>query len=140
MYVGSSMQCALMASGISSERYLGLAFWTIILPQCCLSALLFHTESIILNMDVSENSGFSPQIIHFNWIFHHKPSILGYHYFLETPISFICKMCFFVGPVRQIRRLHHRTAKFLWNKNGFQGKSTYDSQFPIGTSRRGFQV
>ena len=31
-------------------------------------------------MDVSENSGFSPQIIHFNRDFHYKPSILGYHY------------------------------------------------------------
>ena len=28
-------------------------------------------------MDVSENSGFSPQIIHFNRVFHYKPSILG---------------------------------------------------------------
>ena len=32
-------------------------------------------------MDVSENSGFSPQIIHFNRVFHYKPSILGYPYF-----------------------------------------------------------
>ena len=37
-------------------------------------------------MDVSENSGFSPQIIHFNRVFHYKPSILGYPLFLETPI------------------------------------------------------
>ena len=35
-------------------------------------------------MDVSENSGFSPQIIHLNMVFHYKPSILGY-LFLETP-------------------------------------------------------
>ena len=27
-----------------------------------------------------------PQIIHFNGVFHYKPSILGYPYFLETPI------------------------------------------------------
>ena len=27
-----------------------------------------------------------PQIIHFHRVFHYKPSILGYHYFLETPI------------------------------------------------------
>ena len=27
-----------------------------------------------------------PQIIHFNRVFHYKPSILGYPYFLETPI------------------------------------------------------
>ena len=33
------------------------------------------------NMGVSKNSGFSPQIIHFNKVFHYKPSILG-----ETPL------------------------------------------------------
>ena len=36
-------------------------------------------------MDVSENSGFSPQIIHFNRVFHYKPSILGYPYFWKHP-------------------------------------------------------
>ena len=37
-------------------------------------------------MDVSENSGFSPQIIHFNGVFHYKPSILGAHpYFWKHP-------------------------------------------------------
>ena len=35
-------------------------------------------------MDVSENSG-TPQIIHFNRVFHYKPSILGYHYFWKHP-------------------------------------------------------
>ena len=29
-----------------------------------------------------------PQIIHFNRVFHYKPSILGYPYFLETPRCF----------------------------------------------------
>ena len=29
------------------------------------------------DMGVSENSGFSPQIIHFNRVFHYKPSIFG---------------------------------------------------------------
>ena len=33
--------------------------------------------------DVSENSVFSPQIIHFNKVFHYKPSILGVPLFLE---------------------------------------------------------
>ena len=37
------------------------------------------------NMDLSENSGFSPQIIHFNRVFHYKPSILGYPYFWKHP-------------------------------------------------------
>ena len=36
-------------------------------------------------IDVSENSGFSPQIIHFNRVFHYKPSILGYPYFWKHP-------------------------------------------------------
>ena len=40
-------------------------------------------------MDVSENSGFSPQIIHFNRVFHYKPSILGYPYFWKHPYSYI---------------------------------------------------
>ena len=33
------------------------------------------------NTGVSLNGGFSPQIIHFNRVFHYKPSILG-----ETPL------------------------------------------------------
>ena len=33
------------------------------------------------NMGVSKNNGFSTQIIHFNRVFHYKPSILRYHYF-----------------------------------------------------------
>ena len=37
------------------------------------------------NMGVSENGGFSPQIIHFNRVFHYKPSILGYLYFWKHP-------------------------------------------------------
>ena len=36
-------------------------------------------------MGVSENSGFSPQIIHSNRVFHYKPSILGYPYFWKHP-------------------------------------------------------
>ena len=38
-------------------------------------------------MDASENSGFSPQIIHFNRVFHYKPSIWGVPLLLETPKS-----------------------------------------------------
>ena len=33
------------------------------------------------DMDVSKNS----EIIHFNRVFHYKPSILGYHYFWKQP-------------------------------------------------------
>ena len=35
-------------------------------------------------MAVSKNSG-TPQIIHFNRVFHYKPSILGYHHFRKHP-------------------------------------------------------
>ena len=38
-------------------------------------------------MDVSENSGFSPQIIHFNRVFRYKPSILGYPCFWKHPYN-----------------------------------------------------
>ena len=38
------------------------------------------------HMDVSKNSGCSPQIIHLNRVFHYKLSILGVPLFLETPI------------------------------------------------------
>ena len=34
---------------------------------------------------VSENGGFSPQIIHFDMVFHYKSSILGYPYFEKHP-------------------------------------------------------
>ena len=41
-------------------------------------------------MGVSKNTG-NPQIIHFNRVFHYKPSILGYHYFWKHPYDvFIC--------------------------------------------------
>ena len=45
-----------------------------------------------LYMDVSENSGFSPQTIHFNRVFHYKPSILGYPYFWKHPYRFFSQM------------------------------------------------
>ena len=42
------------------------------------------------NMDVSENSGFSPKIVHFNRVFHYKPSILGaLPYFWKHPYDSI---------------------------------------------------
>ena len=49
-------------------------------------------------MSVSENDGFSPQIIHFNRVFHYKPSILGYPYFWKHPNGQYnemrpCKLC-----------------------------------------------
>ena len=38
------------------------------------------------HLGVSEYSGFSPQIMHSNRVFHYKPSILGVPLFLETSI------------------------------------------------------
>ena len=37
------------------------------------------------DLGVSLNGGFSPIIIHFNRVFHYKPSILGYPYFWKHP-------------------------------------------------------
>ena len=39
-------------------------------------------------MGVSKNGG-TPQIIHFNRVFHDKPSILEYHYFRKHPCTSI---------------------------------------------------
>ena len=41
----------------------------------------------LCQMDVSENSGFSPQIIHFNRVFHYKQSFWGTTIFGNTQIS-----------------------------------------------------
>ena len=47
-------------------------------------------------MDVSENDG-TPQIIHFNRVFHCKSSILGNHYFWKHPYSQIGNLPQFSG-------------------------------------------
>ena len=39
-----------------------------------------------------------PQIIHFNRVFHYKPSILGYPYFWKHPYGFCKCQHFFTGP------------------------------------------
>ena len=46
-----------------------------------LESAIFYLQK----MGVSRNRGFSPQIIHFNRVFHYKPSILGYPYFWKHP-------------------------------------------------------
>ena len=52
-----------------------------------------ETLKLNIHVGVSLNGGFSPQIIHFNRVFHYKPSILGY----STPI--------FGGPPMYTRNL-----------------------------------
>ena len=42
-------------------------------------------KGAVHDRDVSENSGFSTQIIHFNRVFRYKPSILGYPNFWKHP-------------------------------------------------------
>ena len=47
----------------------------------------------VIYMDVSENSEFSPQIIHFKRVFHYKPSILRYPYFWKHPcVFYVCRL------------------------------------------------
>ena len=54
-----------------------------IIPQtinrCC------RHVSVCLYVGVSENGGFSPQLIHFDKDFHYKSSVLRYHYFWKHP-------------------------------------------------------
>ena len=62
-------------------------------------------------MDVSENSA-TPQIIHFNRVFHYKPSIVGYPYlFSKHPY----------GKCRYVREID--------SKNGLSFVS-YDQAYP----------
>ena len=42
--------------------------------------------TIKVYMGVSRNDG-TPQIIHFDWVFHYKPSILGCPYFWKHPYA-----------------------------------------------------
>ena len=63
-------------------------------------------------MGVSKNSGFSPQIIRFNRVFHYKPSILGYPLFLETPKWWLSVD---VGMVSKLQKMLHREKKW-WAK------------------------
>ena len=54
-----------------------------------------HFQKRFDDMDVSENSGFSPANHSLkNWVFHYKPSISGYHYFWKHP--HIHKLLFFI--------------------------------------------
>ena len=57
-----------------------------------------------LYMGVSENSGFSPQIIHLNRVFHYKPSILGYPCFWKHPYFIWLKFQDFKGKFGWCRR------------------------------------
>ena len=45
----------------------------------------------------TKNRGKTPQIIHFNRVFHYKPSILGCHYFWKHPICPNLNFLFLAG-------------------------------------------
>ena len=49
------------------------------------AAAAFWTRVFVI-WGVSENRGGAPQIIHFYWDFHYKPSTFGVSLFLEAPI------------------------------------------------------
>ena len=55
--------------------------------QYCLSTRGVPPFLVKKNMGVSKNNG-TPQIIHFNRVFHYKPSILRYPYFWKHPYHF----------------------------------------------------
>ena len=72
-----------------------------------------------LNMDVSENSGTpKSQIIHFNRVFHYKPSILGYPYFGNTHMLDL--FCLISPPLL----LQDRHVHFSSSVNSFLTKNT----------------
>ena len=70
-------------------------------------------------MGVSENSGFSPQIIHFNRVCHYKPSILRYPYFWKhsdgslLPPKFETAILF-----SGLKATHFLADDFASNRNG----------------------
>jgi len=82
-------QAALLGSCIGAGPA-GFAAWCLGLTDCFGRWVLLKQESLRVGdlcLDVSENSGFSPQIIHFDKVFHYKPSILGYPYFWKHPFQ-----------------------------------------------------
>ena len=72
-------------------------FSEIITVRIC---LFMYTLAYDMYMDVSENSRFSPQIIHFKRVFHNKPSVLEYPYFWKHPYTFFIFLRFKVRIVK----------------------------------------
>ncbi len=69
--VGTSGHCRWRV--LNTLTLWSLTFWGLI---------FFQWED---HLDVSKNRGKTTQIIHFNRVFHYKPSILGYPYFWKHP-------------------------------------------------------
>ena len=64
---------------------------------------------VMVHIGVSKNSG-TPQIIHFNRVFHYKPSILGYPYFWKHPY------------LPRLRRVFYRTRDITQLPDGCGGR------------------
>ena len=60
-------------------------FGWLIFTWMLIYSMVSYSRSIFTYMGVSKNSGLSPHIIHFNKVFHYKPSILGYLHFWKHP-------------------------------------------------------
>ena len=95
-------------------------------------------------MDVSENSG-TPQIIHFNRVFHYKASILGYPPFLQHPyVHYINQVYHYpLWPQTPMGFLSHLSGPFRPSRPGIDswrnGRWTFGAFFcscgnqPIGS-------
>ena len=70
-----------------SQRYVFFGYFN----ECniAMDSSLFVNELVCRHLSVSKNRVFTPQIIHFNRVFHYKPSILGYPYFWKHPYVYI---------------------------------------------------
>ena len=82
-------------------------------------------------MGVSENSGFSTQIIHFNRVFHYKPSMLGYPYFWKHPYT-TGKKGGISMKYTSIRRIYHLGAR---STNHFSTKPTWHPQYSATSAK-----
>ena len=101
--------CWLGLGDLAGEIYRGAEWtWT--------GVPLFGKGNVSTNsLDVSENNGFSPRIIHFNRVFHYKPIHFGVPLFLETPICCWGSISRFFGRSTKVNhfRRFYRTLKYL---------------------------
>ena len=81
--------------------------------------------------------GVPPQIIHFNRVFHYKPSILGYHYFWKHPYvdhrwksSSLPHSCLDICWVEEPKSCHFRIPKCEVSTEGWKCRMCYCSQPP----------
>ena len=88
---------------------------------------------VILYLGVSENSG-TPQIIHFNRVFHYKPSILGYHYFwkhlfVESDVPKPFRCTHHIGFLVEFES-HHQPGTVCSVHEGYSKSTTWKKNYP----------